>query len=109
MTKRRLLITVLLALTGLASRTGWAAVHPGHAHTIMGTISMVREGHVEVLDKNNEKTDFTITKQTQILVGKVAGTEKDLKTGSRIVVEAEEEEGEKFMAVKIQLPARAVK
>lgn len=97
---------------GLALAAGLAApaaglAHPGHKHTIMGTISMVAAGQVEVLDKNNEKTLFAITKATKILVGKAAGTEKDLKVGSRVVVEAEEEEGEKFVAVRIQLPARA--
>lgn len=105
MTTQRVSMTALLALTMLAGPARWAAAHPGHAHTIMGTITMAHEGLVEVLDSNNEKTAFKITKATRILVGRVAGTEKDLKAGSRIVVEAEEEEGETFIAVKIQLPA----
>ena len=35
-----------------------------------------------------------------------AGTQKNLLVGLRIVVEAEEEEGEEFVATKIQLPAK---
>jgi len=37
------------------------------------------------------------------------GTQKDLLAGLRIVVEAEEAEGEEFVATKIQLPAKATK
>jgi hypothetical protein len=39
-------------------------------------------------------------------VGKGAGTIKDVRTGLRIVVEAEEEEDETFVALTIQLPER---
>ena len=107
MTQRRTVITMLLALVVVVSCARWAAAHPGHSHKIMGTITMAREAQVEVLDSNHEKTTFAITKTTTILVGKAAGTVKDLKIGSRIVVEAEEEEGEHFIAVKIQLPTAA--
>ena len=49
---------------------------------------------------------FAITKDTKIRVGKAAGTIQDVRTGLRIVVEAEEEEDERFVAVTIQLPER---
>ena len=61
---------------------------------------------VEVLDRGNEKTTFAITKDTKIRVGKSAGTIKDVRSGLRILVEAEEEEDETFVAVTIQLPER---
>jgi hypothetical protein len=107
MIRRLVSCVAALAVVIAAATPAIALAHPGHKHTIMGTITMVGTGQVEVLDKNNEKTLFAITKKTKILVGKTAGAEKDLKVGSRIVVEAEEEEGEKFVAVRIQLPARA--
>jgi hypothetical protein len=80
--------------------------HPGHAHKILGTVTAVTATSVDVLDRGNEKTTFAITKNTKIRVGKRVGTIKDLRTGLRIVVEAEEEEDETFVAVTIQLPER---
>ena len=99
--------SAIIALLTLSLAAAAAAAHPGHKHTILGTISMVREGHVEVVDTNNEKTTFSVTKDTKILVGKAAGSTKDLKAGVRAAIEAEEGEGEKFVALTIQLPARA--
>ena len=80
--------------------------HPGHAHNILGTVTTVTATSVEVPDRGNEKTTFAITKDTKIRVGKSAGTIKDVRSGLRIVVEAEEEEDETFVAVTIQLPER---
>lgn len=108
MTRRTLMASALTLLTAAVFVRPLLA-HPGHAHTIMGTITMIHDGHVEVVDANKETSTFTITKETKILVGKNAGSQKDLQAGLRIVVEAEEGEGEKMTAVKIQLPAKAAK
>jgi len=80
--------------------------HPGHTHKILGTVTAVTATSVEVLDRGNEKTTFTITKDTKIRVGNAAGSIKDVRAGLRIAVEAEEEEDETFVALTIQLPER---
>lgn len=80
--------------------------HPGHTHKILGTVTAVTEKSVDVLDRNNEKTTFAITKDTKIRAGKSAGSIKDVRNGLRIVVEAEEDEDQNFVAVTIQLPER---
>jgi hypothetical protein len=102
------LSTMLVRLTMLTvlGGTGIALAHPGHAHKILGTVTAVTATSVDVLDRSNEKTTFAITKDTKIRVGTAAGTIKDVRTGLRIVVEAEEEEDETFVAVTIQLPER---
>lgn len=99
---------MLLRLTMLAllASAGTVLAHPGHAHKILGTVTAVTASSVNVLDQSNEKTTFVITKDTKIRLGKAAGTIKDIRTGLRIVVEAEEEEDETFVAVTIQLPER---
>jgi len=51
-----------------------AFVHPGHTHKIHGTVTAVTASSVEVLDRNNEKTTFGITKETRIRVGQAAGS-----------------------------------
>jgi hypothetical protein len=109
MTNRMVMTTLALSVVTALGSAPSALTHPGHAHTIMGTITSARDGQVEVVDSNKETTTFTITKVTKILVGKIAGTQKDLRAGLRIVVEAEEKEDETFIATKIQLPARVTK
>jgi hypothetical protein len=90
----------------MLASTSTLPAHPGHAHKILGTVTAVTASNIEVLDRNNEKTTFAITKDTKIRVGKETGSMKDVRTGLRIVVEAEEEENETFVAVTIQLPER---
>jgi hypothetical protein len=100
---RRLMLAVFASVAVLPLQV---AAHPGHAHKILGTVTAVTATSVEVLDRSNEKTTFVITKDTKIRVGKSAGTIKDVRTGLRIVVEAEEEDDETFVAVTLQLPER---
>ena len=100
---RRLLLALFATVAVLPLQV---RAHPGHAHKILGTVTTVTATSIEVLDRGNEKTTFAITKDTKIRVGKGAGTIKDVRTGLRIVVEAEEEEGETFVALTIQLPER---
>ena len=104
MTVSRMLVRLTM-LTVLAS-TVTVLAHPGHTHKILGTVTAVTPTSVDVLDRSNEKTTFAINKDTKIRVGTTAGTIKDVRTGLRIVVEAEEEENETFVALTIQLPER---
>jgi len=97
---------VRLSVIGLLAGTGTVLAHPGHAHKILGTVTAVTAASIDVLDRSNEKTTFVVTKDTKIRVGKTAGTIKDVRTGLRIVVEAEEEDDETFVAATIQLPER---
>lgn len=99
-------LSSVIAACALIANTSVSA-HPGHTHKILGTVTAFNATSVEVLDRSNEKTNFVITKDTKIRVGKGAGTIKDLRTGLRIVVEAEEEEDETFVALTIQLPERS--
>jgi len=100
--------TMLVRLTMLTmlAGTGTVLAHPGHAHKVLGTVTAVTASSVDVLDLSNEKTTFVITKDTRIRVGKAAGTITDVRPGLRVVVEAEEDEDETFVAVTIQLPER---
>lgn len=102
---RSMVLARLTILTMLVS-TGTVLAHPGHTHKILGTVTAVTASSVDVLDRSNEKTTFVVTKDTKIRVGKAAGTIKDVRAGLRIVVEAEEEEDDTFVALTIQLPER---
>ena len=95
-----------LGVCALLASTGTVLAHPGHTHKILGTVTAVTASSVDVLDRSNETTTFAITKDTKIRVGKAVGSVKDVQTGLRIVVEAEEEEDETFVALALQLPER---
>jgi len=98
--------TVSLFVCAFLASTGVVLAHPGHTHKILGAVTAVTDTSVDVLDRSNEKTTLTITKDTKIRVGKGAGTVRDVRAGLRVVIEAEEEEDETFVALTIQLPER---
>ena len=103
----RQLVVSALAVGALLLNSANAVAHPGHTHKILGTVTAVTTTSVEVLDRNNEKTTFTITTDTKIRVGAAAGTRKDIRTGLRVSVDAEEQDDERFVALTIQLPERS--
>lgn len=73
-----------LAVYAMLATSVTVLAHPGHTHKILGTVTVVTATSVEVLDRGNEKTTFSITKDTKIRVGTGAGTIKDVRTGLRI-------------------------
>jgi hypothetical protein len=92
---KRLFAAIVLA--GFTAAGLNVAAHKGHAHKIMGTISLVHENHVEIETKDGKKMTVTLNDKTKILKGKAKASASDLKEGVRVVVEAE---GEKEMVAK---------
>jgi hypothetical protein len=74
----------LLAVVSLAPLN--VAAHPGHAHKIMGVVTMVHENHVEVKDLKDQKTLFAVDPKTKISRGKVTVRAEEIKVGERVVV-----------------------
>ena len=97
---------IRLSVLSILAGSGTVLAHPGHTHKILGTVTAATASSVDVLDRSNETTTFAITKDTNIRVGKAVGSVKDVHAGLRIVVEAEEDEDEKFVALTLQLPER---
>lgn len=62
------------------------AAHEGHAHKIMGTVTMVDEKHVMVKTKEGKEVSVALTPQTKYVKGKTAASASDLKPNSRVVV-----------------------
>jgi hypothetical protein len=62
-----------------------ALAHPGHDHTVMGTVKSVKEGHVAVEAKEGKVTTFMLSATTKILRGKEKATAADIKVGERVV------------------------
>lgn len=66
------------------------AAHPGHAHKVLGVVSVIHENHLEVKDADGKTTTFTLTDKTRIRRGKTVVKAADIKAGDRVVVVAEE-------------------
>lgn len=80
--KKTLLLLALI--TGLASV---ALAHEGHEHTLLGTVSMLHQNHLEVKAlKDGKATIVTLTEKTKILRDKAPATRVDLKAGERVAV-----------------------
>lgn len=61
--------------------------HEGHEHTLLGTVSMLHENHLEVKAlKDGKTTMVTLTEKTKILRDKTPATRDDLKAGERVAV-----------------------
>ena len=62
-----------------------AMAHPGHDHTVMGTVKSIKDGHVAVEAKDGTISTFMIADTTKILRGREKATAADIKVGERIV------------------------
>lgn len=83
----RIVVTILAGLSILATPL---SAHEGHAHKVMGTVTMVHENHVEVMDAKGIKTALTVDAKTKIWRGKSALRIAEVKVGERVSVTYEE-------------------
>lgn len=100
MTRWLISIGVLgLLMFGSAPR---AFAHEGHAHKVMGVVSMVHENHVEVKDKDGKTTTHALDAKTKIRRGKAVAKLAEIKVGDRVVVsfvESKDKAGKKVVTV----------
>lgn len=75
---------VVLGLCALVA--GPAAGHPGHDHTIMGTVKAIKDGQVEIEAKDGKVVAVRLASTTKILRGATKATAADIAVGQRIVV-----------------------
>jgi hypothetical protein len=88
------LIAALLVMGLVAlSAPPRAAAHPGHDHTVMGTVKSIKDNHLEVEGKDGKVTLFMVAATTKILRGKVKASAADIKVGERIVATGSTHEG----------------
>ena len=72
-----------------------SAAHPGHAHKVMGVVSMVHENHLEVKDAKAKASTFTLDDKTRVRRGKTILKAADIKVGDRVIVVYAEVKDEK--------------
>lgn len=92
MTRRHGLMTLIAAMAIAVGLTGAAAAHEGHAHKVMGTVTMAAADHIMVktIDaktKAEKVVTITVNDKTKVLKGTTAATLKDVIEGTRVVVD----------------------
>ncbi len=100
---RSVLLTVGLLAVGLATPV---TAHQGHEHKVMGTVAALAADSVTVVDSKGDKHSGAIVEGTTVVerpTGKVAAT--DIVVGERCALVLRME-GEKMIAVKVQLGAK---
>lgn len=88
MMTRRLILATAAAVVLTIALGGVATAHPGHEHTIMGTVTMAAADHVMLRDKDGKDATVSINKETKFLRSKKAMKVSDVKVGMRIVITA---------------------
>jgi len=83
----------LLVVLATVVMAPWVLAHEGHAHKVMGTVSVIHENHLEVKDKDDKTSTFVLNEKTKILRGKSLVKATEIKEGDRVVVTASEEKG----------------
>jgi len=89
-------IAALLAIPTLA------LAHGGHAHNVMGTVTMVASDHVMVKATDGKDVTMKTTSTTKVVQGKTAMTLADVKVGARVVIVPVSEK-EPLVAKEIQV------
>ena len=65
---------------------GGVSAHEGHAHAVMGTVTMAAADHVMLKTTEGKDVTMTVTEKTKVLKDKVAIKIEDLQAGTRVVV-----------------------
>lgn len=101
----------LLVMLATVVMAPWVLAHEGHAHKVMGTVSVIHENHLEVKDKDDKTSTFVLNEKTKILRGKSLVKATEIKEGDRVVVTASEEKGADgkttLVATEVRLGASA--
>jgi hypothetical protein len=91
---RRTLLS-MFGMLALVAAPALSAAHPGHAHKVMGVVSMIHENHLEVKDTKDKASTFTLDEKTRVRRGKTILTAADIKVGDRVIVVYAETKDEK--------------
>lgn len=101
---RRVAAAVLASGLLAFALTAPALAHEGHAHKVMGTVTMAAADHVMLKDKDGKDVTLKVTKSTKVK-SKPAMKVEEIKPGTRVVVTAVMEKDKTMTARTIQVGA----
>jgi hypothetical protein len=76
-----------IALVAALAVPAYARAHEGHAHKVMGTITMRHDNRLEVRTKDGKTVTITLNEKTSVVRGKQKADLDALKPGERVVVD----------------------
>ena len=88
----------------------FAALLAAHGEPVLGTVTAVGKDTVTIKDKAGKTVVIMLEKNTKYLINKKAATLADLKVGSRVSIDAHNDEKMKMLSaeeVEIGAPAAA--
>jgi hypothetical protein len=104
---RRLLLALAIAAI-VAATPRWLTAHPGHPHTLLGTVTAVAAGQVTLKTRDATVVTVYLDGDTKIVKDKKPAKPGDISPGMRAAVTAvtvTEKGVEKAMAKRIELGA----
>jgi len=102
---KHLLVGCLVALVVCV---GAASAHEGHAHPVMGTVTMAAADHVMLKTTQGKDVTMTVNEKTKVMKGKVAIKIADLEAGTRVVVTPVSEKEPLIAAmIRVGVPTKA--
>lgn len=97
----------LFSLLGALAVPWPADAHGGHAHRVLGTVSVADATHLEVHSQEGEDVSIVFSKETKFVRGKKQVSSSDISTGERVAVTYAEEAGRR-VAREVHLSDAAV-
>ena len=101
--KRTLILSTLIMIFATALA---AFADESHGH-IMGTVTRVEKGQIEVIGADGKNVAVAVTATTVFTKGEASATIADVKSGARVTVEATKGK-EGLEAMKVQIETTAV-
>ena len=97
------LITVVAVLTSVTLGARVLA-HEGHDHKVMGTVTMAAPDHVMLKDTTGKDVTVKVTKDTKVKATPAMKVQ-DIKSGTRVVITAQEGKDKTMTAQLIEVGA----
>jgi len=107
MTTLKLLPILLVGL--VLAPAARALAHPGHEHTIMGTVAAVHQNHLAVKAPDGKTSMFTMNEKTRLWRGNARVRADAITVGERVVVTAIETKDKDGKALMIANEIRLAK
>lgn len=78
---------VALSLLAVLALPAAVLAHEGHAHKVMGAVTVSDAKHLEVKTAEGKTVSVLVNKETKYLKGTAAAAAADVEVGARVVVE----------------------
>jgi len=102
---RRISVALVGLFAVMLASSAVISAHEGHAHKILGTVTMAATDHVMLKDTSGKDVMIKVTKDTKVK-SKPPMKVEDIKPGTRVVVTAMQEK-DTFEAETIEVGATA--